>query len=153
MSHQIIAFAVIVFVIAIVAGLVAAYWKHINDFRAKHLFITAKEADAAVRMATEIGENVAQALYAEKMAQADAERKRLVDLFVQMNAIKLDVNGRSQMLQITLELNRKTLRLLDIEDASRLLAARTEVIYRDAIKKRLNAKLCGGGEQPTTQLK
>lgn len=136
MNHTLV-FVVIVLLIAITAGIIAAYWNQLNDWRAKYLFITASEADAAVRLATEIGENVANALLAEKMAQANAERKRCVDLFVQLNAIKLDVNGRSQLLEITLTLNRKTLRLLDVEDASRLLAARTETIYRDAIKKRL----------------
>jgi flagellar biogenesis protein FliO len=40
-------------------------------------------------------------------------------------------------MDIHLLLDRKSLRLIDVEDAARLLAARTEQIYLDAIKKRL----------------
>lgn len=136
---------IIVVLIVILGGPCWLYRRTLNDFRAKYLFITASEADAAVRLATEIGENVANALLAEKMAKAEAEQKRAADLFLSLQRINLDVNGRSQQMEITLLLNRKTLRLLDVEDASRLLAARTEVIYRDALNKRL------GQPQQTTE--
>ena len=112
-------------------------WQRFNDWRKSFLFMTASEAEANSKAITDVAFDVAKRAYEQKMAEAQTYHKAALDLFGQFQEIRMDVNGRSQLLTITLVLNRKTLRILDVEDASRLLAVRTEVIYKDAIQKRL----------------
>lgn len=112
-------------------------WQRFNEWRQSFLFQTAKEAEASRHAAMDAAFETAKFAYEQKNADAELKYKAALDLFVALQEIKMDVNGRSQLLEITLLLNRKTLRLVDVTDAARLLAGRTEIIYKEAIQKRL----------------
>ena len=101
-----------------------------SNWRRRHLFLTASEARLGIAQAFTVGQEVTK----NDLQSLSDENK---SLWTDLQKIKLGIDGRTQVLDIHLVLDRKTLRLIDVEDAARLLAARTEVIYLDAIKKRL----------------
>ena len=102
----------------------------LSVWRKTKLFVTPNEHHSTVGESFRVGVEFAE--------QALADRNKELDrVWVGLQDIKLGVDGRSQVMDIHLLLDRKSLRLIDVEDAARLLAARTEQIYLDAIKKRL----------------
>lgn len=112
-------------------------WKKLNEWRVKYLFITPGEAQALVTTSVAVGRNEAQRELQSQMEVAHKYQQAAQDAFLQLQEIKLDVNSRGQFMDIRLILDRKALRVIDVEDAARLLAFRTTELYRDAINKRL----------------
>ena len=107
--------------------------QRINNWRRERLFVTASENKKHVENAFNNGMTAANAVLHEMQV-------RTTNLWTDLQKIKLGIESRSQVLDIHLILDRKSLRLLDVEDAARLLAARTEQIYCEALKKRLAAE-------------
>ena len=112
----------------------------INQWRRTWLFLTASEANAMALVQMDIAFEAATANLKDAQQSFLDAKQRAFDMWSELQQIKLDVNNRSQVMQITLTLDRKSLAVLDVEDASRILAQRTEKIYLDAIKKRLAVK-------------
>lgn len=105
---------------------IQAIWK----WRMENLFCTPAEVDTIVF-------EVRKTCASDAMDKLSETITRLNMKFMELQSIQVDVNGRSQLMDIRLLLDRKALRVFDVEDAADLLAARTKIIYVEAIKKRL----------------
>lgn len=91
----------------------------------KRFFLTPSEANTLVNEALVAQcEPTRDALHKAR----ECELKALL-LWQGMQSLSVDVNARRQSIEIRMVLNRASLALLDVTDAARLLAQRTEALY------------------------
>jgi hypothetical protein len=108
-------------------------WNELSEWRQRHL-LTRKEAESLATAAHSIGYDTARQKAEQKLGDAI---KSYQNQFLELVKIEVDTDGRRQVMDIRLVLDRRVLKVVDVEDAANLIAARTAVIYKEALEKRM----------------
>jgi len=113
-----------------------------REWRRLHLFTTPTETNALVEASMKAGSEIQKHLLKSERDKANEAEKRARELFLELQKIKVRVDGNVQVLEINLVLSYKSLRLVDVTTAAEVLAQKTEKIYRDHLTKRLGKGDC-----------
>jgi hypothetical protein len=113
-------------------------FKKLNEWRKARLWVSPGECHlmlaAAHRGGHDLGFSTGKAIAESNLRE---EREKVHAVFHSLQTVQIDANT-PQHLTFSLRLDRSSLVATGIPEAAKLLAARTETLYRETLEKRMN---------------